>query len=158
MNNTIFTWTFNYNKHVSCVQFNYIICTGHANFTCPIAITSENKYRTSGYLKICKARGFFSVFLAFDFCRFCVVIHFFQPRHNGQWPPTLKDFYTRSYPLQYFHILILEKEPVFPFSMLSAIFTTSLVWRGPWLGIEPRISRTRCQHSTTRLSRRRCIS
>ena len=31
-------------------------------------------------------------FLAFDFCRFCVVIRFFHPRHNGQWPPTSKDF------------------------------------------------------------------
>ena len=27
---------------------------------------------------------------------------FFHPRHNGKWPPTLKDFYTRSYPLHYF--------------------------------------------------------
>ena len=53
-------------------------------------------------------------------CRFCVVISFFHPRHNGQWPPTSKDFYTRSYPWHYFLILILEKEPVFPFSMLSA--------------------------------------
>ena len=35
------------------------------------------------------------------------------------------------------------------------LFITSLVWRGPWLGIEPGTSRTRCQHSTTRLSRRR---
>jgi len=60
-------------------------------------------------------------FLAFGFCRFCMVIRFFHPRHNGQWPPTSKDFYTRSYPLHYyFLILILEKEPVFPFSMLSA--------------------------------------
>ena len=32
----------------------------------------------------------------------------------------------------------------------------SLVWRGPWLGVEPWTSRTRSQHSTTRLSRRRC--
>ena len=59
-------------------------------------------------------------FLVFDFCRFCVVIRFFHPRHNGQWPQTSKDFYIRSYPLHYFLILILEKEPVFPFSMLSA--------------------------------------
>ena len=102
------------------------------------------------------------VFLAFDFCRFCVVIRFFHPRHNGQWPPTSKDFYTRSYPLHYFLILILEKEPVFPFSMLSAKqgnywynFITSLVWRGPWLGIDPWTSRTRSQHYTTRLWRRR---
>ena len=35
-----------------------------------------------------------------------------------QW--ALKDFYTRSYQLHYFLLLILEKEPVFPFSMLSA--------------------------------------
>ena len=34
-------------------------------------------------------------------------------------------------------------------------FITSLVWRGPWLGIEPGTSRTQSQHSTTRLSRRR---
>ena len=27
---------------------------------------------------------FYSFFLAFDFCRFCVVIRFFHPRHNGQ--------------------------------------------------------------------------
>ena len=34
-----------------------------------------------------------------------------------------------------------------------------MVWRGPWLGIEPGTSRTRSQHSTTRLSRRRlCAS
>ena len=38
-------------------------------------------------------------FLAFDFCGSSVVILFFHPRHNGQWPPTSKDFYTRSYPL-----------------------------------------------------------
>ena len=105
---------------------------------------------------------FFCCFLAFDFRRFCVVIRFFHPRHNGQRPPTSKDFYTRSYPLHYFLILICEKEPVFPFLMLSAkqgttgtIFITFLVWRGPWFGIEPGTSRTRSQYSTTRLSRRR---
>ena len=31
-------------------------------------------------------------FLAFDFCRFCVVIRGFHPRHNSQWPPTSNDF------------------------------------------------------------------
>ena len=50
----------------------------------------------------------------------CCVIRYFHPRHNGQWPPTSKDFYTRSYPFHYFLILFLEKEPAFPFSMLSA--------------------------------------
>ena len=42
---------------------------------------------------------------------------FFIP---GQWPPTSKDFYPRFYPLPYCPILVLEKEPLFPFSMLSA--------------------------------------
>ena len=48
--------------------------------------------------------------------------------------PATKDFYITSYLLHYFLILILEKEPVFPFSMLSAKqgnywyhFITSLV-------------------------------
>ena len=58
----------------------------------------------------------------------------------------------------YFPILILDKEPVFSFWMFSAkrgnFFITSLIWRGPWLGIELGTSRTRSQHSTTRLSRR----
>ena len=45
---------------------------------------------------------------------------FLHPHHNGQWLPTSKDFYTWSYQLHYFLILILEKEPVFPFSMFSA--------------------------------------
>ena len=64
--------------------------------------------------------SFFFLFLTFDFCRFCVVIRFFHPLHNYQWPPTSKDFYTRSYSLHYFLILILEKEPVFPFWMFIA--------------------------------------
>ena len=50
----------------------------------------------------------------------------------------------------YFPILILEKEPVFPpfaCSVLNkgttgTVLITSLVWRGPWLGIEPGTSRT----------------
>ena len=87
----------------------------------------------------------------------------FSSRHNGLWPPISKDFYARFYPLHFLTILILEKEPVFPFfnvecqtrELLVPFFITSLVWRGPWLGIEPGASRTRRQHSTTRLSRRR---
>ena len=55
----------------------------------------------------------------------------------------------------------MRKSQYFPFWMFSAkqghylgtIFITSLVWRGPWLGIEPGTSRTRSQHYTTRLSR-----
>ena len=104
---------------------------------------------------------FFFFKFVFDFCRFCVVIWFFHPRHNSQWPPTSKDFYTRSYPLHDFLILILEKEPVFPFSMLSAkqgnswyhfyfVFGMTRSLTGDWT----RTFRTRSQQSTTRLSRR----
>ena len=58
-------------------------------------------------------------FLVFDFCQFCVVIRFFHPA------TTTNDLRLRriSIPLIhyiYFLILILEKEPVFPFSMLNA--------------------------------------
>ena len=92
----------------------------------------------------------------------CVVIPFFHPRQNGQWPPTSKDFYTRSYLLHFFLILILEKESVFPFSILSAkqghywyhfynVFGITRSLTGDWT----RTSRTRSQHSTTRLSMRR---
>ena len=107
---------------------------------------------------------FFLLFLAFDFCRFCVVIRFFHPCHNGQWPPTSKDFlYRRFYPLHlFFYLNSWEKASIFPFecSVLNkgttgTIFIMSLVWRGPWLGIEPGTSRTLSQFSTTRLSRRR---
>ena len=43
------------------------------------------------------------------------------------------------------------------FPIPGTIFITFLVWRGPLLGIEPWTCRTRCQHSTTRLSRRRFL-
>ena len=55
-----------------------------------------------------------------------------------------------------------ERAVIFPFQCwvlnkrtTGTICITSLVWRGPWLGIEPGTSRTRSHHYTTRLSRRR---
>ena len=70
-------------------------------------------------------------------------------------------FHPRFYPLQLFSYLnSWERASIFPIecSVLNkgttgTIFIMSLVWRGPWLEIEPGTSRTRCQHSTTRLSR-----
>ena len=53
----------------------------------------ENKYIKqiqSKYNILVQLLGVF--FYAFDFCGFCVVIRFFHARHNGQWPPTSKDF------------------------------------------------------------------
>ena len=60
-------------------------------------------------------------------------------------------FYSRFYPLHLFSYLnSWGRASIFPFecSVLNkgttgTIFITSLVWRGPWLGIEPGTSRTR---------------
>ena len=100
-------------------------------------------------LSIYNVLGFF-VFLAVDFCRFCVVIRFLS---LPQRPMTF-DFKGCSIPdcihYNYFLILILEKEPVFPLLMFSA------KQGNYWLGIEPETSHSRSQHfTTTRLSRRR---
>ena len=114
------------------------------------------------YLWICLlAFDFFWIFLAFVFCRFCKIT--FHPRNNGQWPPTSKDFYPRWYPLHFVLSLFFRKSQYFPFLMFSDKrgnwyhFIPSLVWRGPWLGIEPWTSRTRSHRSTNRLSRKRCL-
>ena len=60
------------------------------------------------------------------------------------------------------NVIFWERASIFPFQCwvlnkgtTGTIFIKSLVWRGAWLGIEPGTSRTRCQHSTNRLSRRR---
>ena len=44
-------------------------------------------------------------FLAFDFCRVCVVIRFFHPRHTANELRLRWIFYTRSYPLHLFSYL-----------------------------------------------------
>ena len=83
--------------------------------------------------------------------------------HNGQWPPTLKDFLSQMLSITFIFLsYFLRKSQYFPFWMFSAQqghywypFITSLVWRGPCLWIEPGTPRTRSQHSSTRLSRRR---
>ena len=107
---------------------------------------------------------FLFYFLAFDFCRFCKVNRFFS---SPPQRPMTSDFEGFSIPdfihYIYFPILILwERASIFPFecSVLNkgttgTISITSLVWRGPWLGIEPGTSHTWSQHSTTRLSRKR---
>ena len=90
---------------------------------------------------------------------------FFYPRHNGQWPRLGRI----SIPDVIHYIFVLSlffwKKQYFPFYCWTpnkgtdgTIFITSLVWRGPWLGIEPGTSRTRSQHSTTRLSRMRSLT
>ena len=64
---------------------------------------------------------FFVLFLAFDLCRFCVVIRFFHPHHNGQWPPTSKDFLSQILSITFIFLSkFLRKSQYFPFWMLSA--------------------------------------
>ena len=107
---------------------------------------------------------FLYFFLAFDFCRFCAVNRFFHPATTANDLRLRRIFYPRLYPLHLFSYLYSwERASIFPFacSVLNkgttgTIFITSLVWRGPWLGIEHGTSRTRSQHYTTRLSRRWC--
>ena len=103
---------------------------------------------------------FLFCFLAFNICRFCVVIRFFSsPPQRPMTSDFEGFFYLRFYPLHLFSYLnSWERASIFPFecSVLNKwTFITSLVWRGPWLGIEPGTSRTRSQHYTTRISRRR---
>ena len=103
---------------------------------------------------------FFSVRLLSVLCGLSVFSS--QPQR-----PMTSDFEGFSVPdfIHYIYFTIIyfwERASIFPFecSVLNkgttcTIFITSLVWRGPWLGIEPGTSGTRSQHSTTRLSRRR---
>ena len=89
----------------------------------------------------------------------------FSPPPQRQWPPTSKDFLSQILSITFFSYLnSWERASIIPFqcSVLNkgttgTIFITSLVLRGPWLGIEPGIFCTRSQHYTTRLSRRRCM-
>ena len=103
------------------------------------------------------------IFLYFFNVRLFMVIVFFIPA-------TANDFRLRriSIPdcIHYIFVLslFLRKCQYFPFQCwvlnketTGTIFITSLVWRGPWLGIEPWTSRTRSQHYTTRISRKRNI-
>ena len=57
--------------------------------------------------------------------------------------------------IHYIFSYLNSSERVLNKGTTGTIFITSLVWRGPWLGIEPETSRTRSQHYATRLSRRR---
>ena len=109
----------------------------------------------------CDANGFFFSVRLLSVMRWS--FGFFIPATTANDLRLRRIFYPRLYPLHLVSYLnSWERASFFPFecSVLNkgttgTIFITSLVWRGPWLGIEPGTSRTRRQHSTTRLSRRR---
>ena len=134
-------------------NINRCICTTHT--------LNKHLHRPS-YSLFCFVL-FLSV-IAFDFCPFCVVTFgCFIPATTANDLRLRRIFYPRFYPLHLFSYLnSWERASSFPFECwvlnkdtTGTIFITSLVWRGPWLGIEPGTSRTRSQHYTTRLSRRR---
>ena len=62
--------------------------------------------------KLCK--------LAFDFCRSHVVIWFFHPSHNGQWPQTSKDFLSQILSITFFSYLNSSEIASISLLMLSA--------------------------------------
>ena len=79
----VLCWTNNIScKHVYCFSLAYAIITLLQYSVC----NKESQVNT------CKCTCYYyyyfkksiRFFLAFDFCRFCVVIRFFHPRHNGQ--------------------------------------------------------------------------
>ena len=97
------------------------------------------------------------------FIKFVSFFSFFIPATTANDLRLRRIFYPRFYPLHLFSYLnSWERASIVHFECselnkgnTGTIFITSLVWRGPWLGIEPGASRTRSQHSTTMLSRRR---
>ena len=99
------------------------------------------------------------VFFVFLFLFFVLSVRLFVGSVRSS---TSKDFLSQILPITFSYLNSWERASIFPFecSVLNkgttgTIFITSSVWRGPWLGIEPGISRTRSQRYTTRLSRRR---
>ena len=89
------------------------VSTGKTNWV------TKFEYRIEYYpLNKLNPTDFFGFFLAFNFCRFCVIIRFFHPRHNSQWPPTSKDFYPRFYPLYFLSYLYsLERASISLFNV-----------------------------------------
>ena len=92
----------------------------------------------------------FLLFLAFNFCQFCVGHSFFlsQPQRPMTW-----DFYPRFYPLQFCPILILEKWSVKcqTRELLVPFFYNILDW-----GLNPGPPSVKTSAlATARLSRRR---
>ena len=84
------------------------------------------------------------IFFFIFFWLFCVVIRFFYPTTTANDLRLQRISIPDRILVHYFLILILEKEPVFPFRMFSAKqghywyhFISSLVWRGHYWGLNP---------------------
>ena len=96
---------------------------------------SERVQSATIFLNSVEGVFLFFVSLAFDFCRFCMVIRFFIPATMVNDLRLRRIFYPRLYPLHLFSYLNpLERDSIFPFecSVLNngttgTIFITSLV-------------------------------
>ena len=97
-----------------------------------------------------------ALFLGFDFCRFCLAIRFFSPATTAN-DLHFEGFLSQICSITFFVLFfILQKEPVFPFLMLSAKQGNYWYHFYNVFGMTRSLTyRTRNQHSTTRLSRRR---
>mgnify|MGYP007091382990 CR=1 FL=1 len=93
---------------------------------------------------------FIGFFIAFDFCRFCLVISVFS---SASQRPITSDFEWFLYQILsitlFSYLNFWERASISLFQCwvlnkgtTGTIFKTSLVWRSPWLGIEPGTSRT----------------
>ena len=152
-------WKTNIWKHL-LFQINYIYCYCHCRNPSHLGYQCFKGKVTSYstcfvYLFFFKIKHFLSVLRGHSVL--------FIPATTANDLRLRRIFYPRCYPSHLFSYLnSWERASIFPFecSVLNkgttgTIFITSLVWPGPWLGIEPGTSRSRSQHWTTRLSRRR---
>ena len=102
-----------------------------------------------------------SVNITLLFSFFCVRLLSIMRGHSMfKSPPQqpMKDFLSQILSITFIFLsLLLSKIQCSALNKWTTgtIFITSLVWRGPWLRIEPGTSRTRNQYSTTWLTRRR---
>ena len=96
-----------------CSDFRYIF---YNKTTLELSSITKKTKSISPLLSYPHTLCLFLIFLAFDFCLFCMVI--FHPRHNGQWPPTSKDFLSQILSFTFFSLSwFFRKSQYFPFNV-----------------------------------------
>ena len=147
-----FNWKWNEKLYCDKVNNISLNCIKMCGFKLWNVFTEHSKELSKFYLL-----QFFYFFLAFDILS---VLRGHSVFPSSPQRPMTSDFEGFLYKI--LSIILFsyrnswERASIFPWVLnkgtTGTIFITSLVWRGPWLGIEPGTSRTRCQYSTTRLS------
>ena len=94
----------------------FLLSTHYFFYQIMLMFSVEISSKQFGYLTETSRWVFLTFVLAFDFCRFCVVIRFFHHRHSD-----FEGFLYQILSITLFSYLnFLEKEAVFPFLMFSA--------------------------------------